>query len=124
MFIVSPANAFNLDKSKSLSFGKELINPYSTVHCFAVTDYPFTPYILVLMHQQQRALENIVEKGEIACYEQFLLFPQCFLLNQIIASHFANIFDIISLFTAEMEKPKIGISGKGLNISLSTKHAP
>ena len=23
-------------------------------------------------------LENIVGKGEIACYEQFLLFPQCF----------------------------------------------
>ena len=23
-------------------------------------------------------LENIVEKEEIACYEQFLLFPQCF----------------------------------------------
>ena len=22
--------------------------------------------------------ENIVGKGEIACYEQFLLFPQCF----------------------------------------------
>ena len=22
--------------------------------------------------------ENIVEKGEIACYKQFLLFPQCF----------------------------------------------
>ena len=23
-------------------------------------------------------LENTVEKGEIACYKQFLLFPQCF----------------------------------------------
>ena len=23
-------------------------------------------------------VENTVEKGEIACYEQFLLFPQCF----------------------------------------------
>ena len=23
-------------------------------------------------------VENIVEKGEIACYKQFLLFPQCF----------------------------------------------
>ena len=21
--------------------------------------------------------KNIIEKGEIACYEQFLLFPQC-----------------------------------------------
>ena len=24
------------------------------------------------------SIENIVGKGEIACYEQFLLFPQCF----------------------------------------------
>ena len=23
-------------------------------------------------------IENTVEKGEIACYEQFLVFPQCF----------------------------------------------
>ena len=66
------------------------------------------------MHQQQTAFENIVGKGEIANNEQFLLFPQCFLLNQITLSPFVHIFDIISLFTAEFEEPKIGISGKGL----------
>ena len=60
------------------------------------------------------AFENIVGKGEIALNEQFLLLPQCFLLNQIIVSPFVHIFDIISLFAAELEKPKIGISGKGL----------
>ena len=32
------------------------------------------------MHQQQTVFENIVGKGEIAHNEQFLLFPQCFLL--------------------------------------------
>ena len=53
-------------------------------------------------------------KGEIARYEQFLLFPQCFLLKQIIVSPFVHIFAIISLFTAELEEPKTGISGKGL----------
>ena len=54
-------------------------------------------------------------KEEIARNEQFLLFPQCFLLNQKIVSHpFVNIFDIISLFAAELEKRKIGISSKGL----------
>ena len=66
------------------------------------------------MHQQQTAFENIVGKGEIACNKQFLLFPQCFLLNQIIVSSFVHIFDIIPLFAAEFEKPKTGISGKGL----------
>ena len=70
---------------------------------------PFTPYILILMHQQQTAFENIVGKEEIAHNEQFLLFPQCFLLNQKIVSPFVYIFDIISLFAAELEEPKIGM---------------
>ena len=68
----------------------------------------------MLTHQQQTAIENIVGKGEIACNEQFLLFPQYFLLIQIIVSPFVHIFGIISLFAAQMEKPKIGITGKGL----------
>ena len=75
---------------------------------------PFTPSILILTHQQQTAFENIVGKGEIARNEQFLLFPQCFLLNQISVSPFVCIFDIIPLFAAELEELKIGISGKGL----------
>ena len=66
------------------------------------------------MHQQQRAFENIVGKGEIALNEQFLLFPQSFLHNQITVSPFVYIFDIISVFAAEYHEPKIGISGKGL----------
>ena len=55
------------------------------------------------MHQQQTPFENIVGKEEIAHNEQFLLFPQCFLLNQVIVSQFVHIFDIIS-FSAEFEK--------------------
>ena len=61
------------------------------------------------MHQLQTAFENIVEKEEIARNEQFLLFPQCFLLDQKIVSPFVNIFDILSLFAAELEEPKIGM---------------
>ena len=64
------------------------------------------------MHQQQTAFDNIVGKEEIACNKQFLLFPQCFLLNQ--KTVLVNIFDIISLFAAELEEPKVGIRGKGL----------
>ena len=66
------------------------------------------------MHQQHTLFENIVGKREIAHKEQFLLFPQCFLLNQITVSPFVHIFDIISLFAAELEEPKTGISGHGL----------
>ena len=67
------------------------------------------------MHQQQTAFENFVGKGEIARYEQFLLFPPCFLHNLIFVSPFFCIFDIVSLFAAEMEELKIGISVKGLS---------
>ena len=61
------------------------------------------------MHQWQTAFENIVGKEEIACNKQFLLFSQCFLLDQNILSPIVNIFDIISLFAAELEEPKIGM---------------
>ena len=55
------------------------------------------------MHQQQTTFENIVGKEEIARDEQFLPFPQCFLLSQKMSSPFVNIYDIISLFAAELE---------------------
>ena len=58
--------------------------------------------------------EIIMGIGEISRNEQFFLFLQCFQLNQINVSSFVHIFDIISLFAAELEKPKTGISGKGL----------
>ena len=61
------------------------------------------------MHQQQTAFQNIAGKEEIARKEQFLLFPQCFLLNQKILSPFVNIFDMIYSFVAKLEEPKIGM---------------
>ena len=57
------------------------------------------------------------KKGEIARNEQFLLFPQCFLLNQIIISLFVHMFNILTLFPAELEESKIGISGKRLRVT-------
>ena len=53
-------------------------------------------------------------KGEIARNEQFLLFPQCFQLNQITISQFVHIFDIISLFAVESEELKVTLPGRGL----------
>ena len=61
------------------------------------------------MHQQQTAFKNIVGKKEIACNKQFLLFPQCFLLDQKLVFQFANVYDITSLFANELEEPKIGM---------------
>ena len=61
------------------------------------------------------AFVNIVGKEEIARNEQFLLFPHCFLLNQIIMSSFVHISDIISLFAAELDEPKIAICSNVLD---------
>ena len=63
----------------------------------------------------------IVGKGEIALNEQFLLLPQCFLLNQITVSPFVDIFDTKFLFAAEVEDPKIGTSVKGLKYVFFTR---
>ena len=73
------------------------------------------------LHTNNRhLLKNIVGKGEHARNEQFLVFQQYFLLNQITVSPFVRIFDIISLFAAEFEEPKIGISGKRLRVNLNS----
>ena len=74
------------------------------------------------MHQQT-AFENIVGKEEIARKEQFLLFPQCFLLHQKIVSPFFNVYDIIFLFAAKLDKPKIGMPSKGLNLNTTNQSA-
>ena len=43
------------------------------------------------MSVQYKSFENTVEKEEIACNEQFLLFPQRFLLIQGTLHHFHQI---------------------------------
>ena len=59
------------------------------------------------MHQQQTAFENIVGKEEFACNEQFLLFPQCFSTQSENCFPLCQYFDIISLYAAELEEPKL-----------------
>ena len=70
--------------------------------------------MFILANQQRTAFENIVGREEIARNEQFLLFPECFLPNQIIVSIFIHIFDNIFLSAAELVEPNIAICGRGL----------
>ena len=74
------AICFNLDQSKNLSFGKELTH-------YQTTNFRLFQTQRVCRRQFQidengrklsKWVENTVGKGEIARYEQFLLFPQCF----------------------------------------------
>ena len=53
---------------------------------------------------KKKALENIVEKGEIPQNEQFHLFPKCFLCNLYLKSHYHTI--------PHFDGVKINICGK------------
>ena len=71
-----------------------------------------------MTHQQKKALENIMEKEEIARKEQIILFPQCFFSQSDNCIPIYPYFFDIFLFAAELEEPKIFISGKGLEVAL------
>ena len=64
-------------------------------------------------HQKQTFLKNIAGKREIACNKQFLLFPQCLVLNQVILSQLVHIFDIISFTIGCPDVTNISISSSG-----------
>ena len=98
------ANAYDLPKicleKHHVNRHLEIFSICTSPNFHGLVGYTFTP---------QTAFENSVGKEEIARNEQFLLSPQCFLLNQKIVSPFVNIFDTTSLFAAELEEPKIGM---------------
>ena len=67
---MSSANAFRLDWSQILSFGKEL----TILKTFA-DDRISKAQVMISVFDW---VENIVRKGENAGDQHFLLFPQCF----------------------------------------------
>ena len=74
-----------------------------------------------MTHQHKTSSEKNAGKREIARNEQFFLFSQRFLLNQIIASPLVHIFHNMSFFAAEFEEPTTGMSGKGLKSSSASR---
>ena len=68
---------------------------------------------IILTHEQQTAFENIVEKEELAGNEQFLLFPHCFLLNQIPVSLFVHILTPYLHLLLNWKSPKLAYEEKG-----------
>ena len=63
--------------------------------------------------KKQTAFENIVEKEEIARNEQFLLFPQCFLLNQIIVPHLFIFLTLYFYLLLNWKSPNLTYQVKG-----------
>ena len=58
-------------------------------------------------------LKTLWEKKKLLIMSNFFFFPQCFLLSKNIVSPFVNNSDIISLFAAESEEPKLSYQVKG-----------
>ena len=84
-FILLSANTFNVVTSKILSFGKELTDHGLTLS--QATNFRLFQTERVCRQQLQiwwkwqkglQRVENTIGKGELARYEQFLIFPQCF----------------------------------------------
>ena len=74
--LILSAHSFSLDQSQILLFGEELSH-------YQMTNFrEELAYDNFKLNENSRKLskwvENNVGKGEIARYEQFLLFPQCF----------------------------------------------
>ena len=62
---------------------------------------------------KEEIANNIVGKEEIAHNEQFLLFPQCFLLSQIIVSSFVHILPSYLHFLLNLKSQELAYQVKG-----------
>ena len=67
-------------------------------------------------NNERQLLKTLWEKAKLLVTSNISFSHNVLLLNQIIVSQFVHVFDIISLFAAEFEDPKIGILGKGLRL--------
>ena len=67
-FYPFPANASNI------IFIEKILSGFESIYI-----NPLKKQGLEFMCLQNKSLENTMGKGETDCYEQFLLFPQCFL---------------------------------------------
>ena len=82
LLILLPANVFNLDQSKIMSFDKDLnsipndkILALTKLKTFAEDKFSIAKMIIPVF---DRVLKNTVGKGENAGYQHFILFLLCF----------------------------------------------
>ena len=81
VYFFSSAYAFNLEQSENLLFVKR-VYPLPDMPILGFSNSAANIDMMLKIRQMEiklsESVENIVGKGEIAPYEQFLLFPQCF----------------------------------------------
>ena len=75
--------------------------------------YPFPKQALVFTCLHYQSFENTVGKGEIARNEQFLLFPQCFLLVWRNSLPFSSKLKLSFAKSLRLGESKICRLGKG-----------
>ena len=68
------------------------------------------------MTLRNRLLKTLREKEKLLIMSNFSFSHNVFYWIRLLYPHFVYIFDIISLFAAELDNPKIGNSGKGLKL--------
>ena len=88
---------------------KKLRFIYSVVKELIVSQTNLCFHVSVVQH----SFENTVRKGEIACYEQFPLFPQRFLAIWRNFCHFLSNLKFSSEYSFSLEESKIGRLEKG-----------
>ena len=78
---------------------------------FELNPFPNKPWFLRVC--SIGLLKTLWEKEEIACNEQFLLFPQCFLSFWRTSHHFSSNLELLSANPFSLEGSKICHLGKG-----------
>ena len=83
----------NLPVKSNFSFFHSVFNPYGEIYAIFIQPFPKRQVLDSSKLKQfaddnfefdkngskfSKQVENTLGKGEIVCYEQFLLFPQCF----------------------------------------------
>ena len=86
------------------------IKSFEYRYCIPMYIYLFTPQVLICINNRQLLKTSLENKKMLVAPS----FPKMFSTQQKTASPFVIIFDIISLFAAELEEPKIGMRGKEL----------
>ena len=104
-FNLPSANAFNLDQSENLSFGKELkVSIEGKGILYQLNKNPD------LTAMRTKFFKNIVGKGENAGNQHFLLFLHCFLSNkrQTIISAKLNLLSANALTLVQFKNMPLG----------------
>ena len=107
MTIINPERKFGPAEDQTRYPMDPVLNSKTTV---LLNPFPNKPWLLRVC---SKSLENTVGKGEIACNEQFLLFPHNFLFIWMDFLPFSSNLKLLAAYSFNLEESKICRLGKG-----------